>query len=563
MISFKDGLEQLGAPMPDFERDFVLLPLIRPYPEAPNATSPAADEFAFLDAHRPPRIAFRAQDGTDWIATTHVLPGAYPRMHDAATSPPSAQLFPIGHGADGKPGAVSPKEIREKQWEALASLTEANPPPTYYPPTSELDAELDAEKRKAARDPQLWTVVERIVPMRSAAEQVAIDRQARPGLTLVLCHANGFHKETYEPFAHSLVDALAADSGNSVTGSEGTRIDEIWSIDVIDSGDAGLLNARFLGRTLHWMDHTRDIHNFLRFYLPKTTASIAEEGTGSTHLSPAQKGKGIAAGAPSMPNPELRPTWPPRQLPRLNDGEGLQGRRIVLLGHSFSGAAIANLNVLQPTLTEHSILVDPVILSSNKWEDGIVGCWPHNHMLGRGAAIRQEVWPSAQNALASFQKKAFFAAWDPRTLDLFVRFGLRPLHPNPTPGGAGGPQTLAMSKWREAEAFNSNWVARYTWALLERSRGKTRESEGEGEKRERGPIHIFTMSASPGGIYCEEPDADEQIRALVRAQGPRCSSKVLPGGHLVVQEQPALLAAEVSNILLGKTAKPVTQKAKL
>ncbi|KAE8226559.1 hypothetical protein CF319_g863 [Tilletia indica] len=542
-MPMRQGLEAIGAPFPKFDADFHLLPLLRPYPEAPYATAPPEAEFAFLEVHRPPRIAFRF-NGVDWIVTTHVLPGAYPRMHDAATSPPSQPLFPVGVGR--KPGA-SAEEIREAQWALLDDLVKEHPPPTYYPPSTKLDAEIDGEKRKASRTPQLWSVVERIVPMRSVQEQDEIDRAGEVGLTVVACHANGFHKETYEPFFHSLVEELS-----KRTDATAPRIDEIWSVDTIDSGDGGLLNGRSLGRCIHWFDQPRDILNFLQFYLPRTAASVVEQGT----KHPASKEKGIQAGSASRSDAALRPTWPTRILPRLNQGEGLQGRRIVLLGHSFSGAAVAALSALEPKLTERSILIDPVILSSKKWEDGIVGPWPPSHVLGQGSAVRQEVWPSSAAALASFKKKPFFASWDPRALELFVRFGLRPVKPDPSPSGTGGPQTLSMNKWRETEAFASNWVARYIWALLERSRGISAER--------RSPLHIFTMSASSNaGIYGEYPDMEAEISELVRSQTRECTAKQIPGGHLVVQQQPSVLAVEIVNVLAGSAPSQSVPQARL
>ncbi|CAD6927689.1 unnamed protein product [Tilletia caries] len=536
----------MGAPFPDFNAEFHLLPLLRPFPEAIAAIAPPQAELAYLEAHRQPRIAFRS-NGVDWVVTTHVLPAAYPRMHDLATSPPSKPLFPLGAGMDVKPNATT-DEVREAQWALIEECTRDNPPPTYYPPRTKLDAEIDAEKRRASRQPQLWTVVERIVPMRTVQEQRAIDRAGQVGLTVVAAHANGMHKETYEPFFRALTEQLKAKVEDATP-----RIDEIWSIDTIDSGDGGLLNGRILGRCGHWLDQPRDILNFLQYHLPQATASIAEQGKST---SSAKKQSGIQAGAASQPDAGLRPTWPTRILPRLNKGEGLRGRRVVLMGHSYSGNAVAMISALEPKLMERTICIDPVIISVKCWEDGIVGPWPSQALLGRGAAIRQEVWPSSAAALASFKKKPFFTPWDPHALELFVRFGLRPTKPDPSLSGSGGPQTLAMNKWREAEAFNQNWLARYCWALLERGRGMSSET--------RSPLHLFTMSASTlAGIYCESPDTAAQLTNLFRAQTSESTARQLEGGHLVVQQQPAVLAAAIIDILSGSRSSSTVPQARL
>jgi len=323
MLGFRAGLEQHGLPLPEFEKPFHLLPLLRPLPGAPFASAPPEAELAYFESHRPARISFRA-DGVDWIATTHVLPAAYPRMHDDSVSPPSDPVHPLGKGAE-RAGAT-PAEIREAQWSLLDEHVQAHPPPTYYPPHSALDAELDAEKRRAARYPQLWTVVERIVPMRSAEEQEALDVQGSTGLTFVATHANGFHKETYEPLYQHLAETLAERRKADPTAP---HVDELWSIDSVDSGDAGLLNQHSLGQCISWLDEPRDILNFLRFYLPKASASIADEGRKGGQVPQAQAGKnhtgrrGLKAGASGRANAELKPSWPARQLPRLHADEGL------------------------------------------------------------------------------------------------------------------------------------------------------------------------------------------------------------------------------------------------
>ncbi|KAK0544859.1 hypothetical protein OC845_005389 [Tilletia horrida] len=521
MVSFKEGLDEHNLPYPDFTSEFHLLPLLRPLAGAPNASAPEAVAFQELETNRPARIAFQA-DGADWISTTHALPAAYPRTHDHATSPPSRPLYPPGYGTDDP--SLTAKQVRQNHLKLMDETMLANLPPTYYPPKSALDAELDAERRRASRQPQLWSVVERIVPIHSGKARAQNDRSGdKPGLTLVFAHANGFHKETYEPFAEALIKRLPADPN-------GERVDEIWSIDVVDSGDAGGLNAASIGNCVHWMDHPRDILNFLRHYLP------AASKTGGSPASTGGRKQGLSAGAAGSYPADLNPNWPARLLPRTEPGAGLKGRRIVMFGHSFSGSAVALLNVMEPTLTERTILVDPVILDVANWEDGIVGCWPSHHPLATGAAVRKDLWPTRAAAAAFFKTKPYFTAWVPKALDLFVRFGLRTVKRG---GGLDSPHTLSMSKWSEAEAFKNNWQARYTWGALERNRG-----------RGTAPLHLLAMSKSADfGIYGETNTAD-RIRALVKSQSESSTEKVLEGGHLIVQQNPDQLAEEVQKILV-------------
>jgi pimeloyl-ACP methyl ester carboxylesterase len=59
-------------------------------------------------------------------------------------------------------------------------------------------------------------------------------------------------------------------------------------------------------------------------------------------------------------------------------------------------------------------MVEPVIQQEN---DGVA---PAIASTGR-----RETWPSRQDAVASFKKKEFYQAWDPRVLDRWIEYGLR------------------------------------------------------------------------------------------------------------------------------------------
>lgn len=55
----------------------------------------------------------------------------------------------------------------------------------------------------------------------------------------------------------------------SKQGKEAPLIAEVWSLDTYNSGDAATLNRGKIGHTISWLDHPRDIAQFLDFYLPE------------------------------------------------------------------------------------------------------------------------------------------------------------------------------------------------------------------------------------------------------------------------------------------------------
>jgi pimeloyl-ACP methyl ester carboxylesterase len=101
------------------------------------------------------------------------------------------------------------------------------------------------------------------------------------------------------------------------------------------------------------------------------------------------------------------------------------GGRVALgLGHSFGGTAFLMASAAEPSLIDRIALLDPVI----RLPPAAVGAAARagrNHALAAGARRRRHVWPSREAARASWSRKALFANWDPRTLDLYAAEGLR------------------------------------------------------------------------------------------------------------------------------------------
>ncbi|KAI0299442.1 Alpha/beta hydrolase family-domain-containing protein [Multifurca ochricompacta] len=237
------------------------------------------------------------------------------------------------------------------------------------------------------------------------------------GLTLLMLHANGLHKETFEPTLRHLLQAVDEDKQY--------RIDEVWALDAVQHGDSGLVNAQNLGALFFWSDHARDILNFVLNFLP-------EEVT-----------------------PSSLPTCIPRVPSEISEERkkrGLTNRKLVVVGHSLGGCAA--------TLAVHSIpapfsglvLIDPVIVPSSFDQSKSI----RNYVVG--ALARRNVWPTREEALSLLSKSPFFGAWDPDVLRRYIDYALNE--------DSSGQIRLKCTTIQEASVFADGTRRKEAWSAL-------------------------------------------------------------------------------------------------
>lgn len=331
-----------SSPIPNTSQAPILLPLLPCPSSAPNSHRPPL-HLLLNGTASPPRIVFtsRSRD-TEWISTNHVFPSAYPRSHTHSTAPP-AEPQPEPSVGTVKGGGAR-HELDLKEWDRIKTNPELDIR-SHFPPNAQEEAQQRAHEYAARAYPQLWSTVQRIVPVRKHTSS-----QERPGeehevesYTLLLAHANGFHKETWEPILPHLIEALEA--AQQETSGKRSSIDEVWSLDTFGSGESGTLNRHVLGETASWFDGARDIVQFIKNYLP-----------------PSAKGNSSRFG----------PRWHDTQLKycRASDvsPNKTKGRKIIGVGHSFSGAALSILAGAEPDLLDGLILVDPVMFHPDNCE---------------------------------------------------------------------------------------------------------------------------------------------------------------------------------------------------
>ncbi|GAA5893644.1 hypothetical protein JCM8208_000847 [Rhodotorula glutinis] len=311
-----------------------------------------------------------------WERETVVVPAAFPRSYAHSTKHPhELRINPAVDPATGQ---------RADPERALATLVAPQVEAFKQPINVEDQGELD-------RQEQLVTVANRYRP----AARTARREGEQPGLTLVFSHANGFYREVWEPLLATLLERIEV-SGKSLP------VDEVWAIDCINQGDAGVLNEPVLGEVFNWADHGRDLLNFIISYGDSPSSST-----------------GLLSPAPDVPEHlhllDNQPSLPPG--PPIAATRTYRGRLIVGIGHSLGGGATAYAASALPALFSSLVFVDPVLPDPSNSTRAMT-------RLTTGALMRRETWKTRAEARDGFVKKPFFQSWDPRVLEGYVEHGL-------------------------------------------------------------------------------------------------------------------------------------------
>ncbi|KAK3687061.1 hypothetical protein LTR37_019175 [Vermiconidia calcicola] len=177
---------------------------------------------------------------------------------------------------------------------------------------------------------------------------------------------------------------------------QGWRIRSIWMADVAHQGQSGIENEAALGNEPHWHDHSRDL----------------------LHL--------INLKRDEMPKP------------------------LMAVGHSMGGNQLAFLSLMHPRLMTSMILLDPVIQETSAEIDPSKPGPPNMAQL---STFRRTLWPSREEAAASFAKSAFYKSWDARVLKKWIEHGLRDV-PTPQHPDAEAPR-VALTTTPAQEVFTN------------------------------------------------------------------------------------------------------------
>ncbi|TFK53115.1 hypothetical protein OE88DRAFT_1734063 [Heliocybe sulcata] len=444
------------------------LQTVHPRPLKPILPPPSNKSANLPGLPSPPREPL-ASLAASYVLSTHILPSARPR---------SAPYVRVPEDLSPEYGERIRDKAEKRRW--VVQVVDWLLDVRGKFASGELGREDDEGEG-------MWNVVNRYVTKDSG-------KKKGKGVTLFLVHATGFPKEIWEPTLAHLV---------SQSSSSGTYIDEIWTWESVQHGDAALLNERIINHNslCDWRDNARDILNFLSHYLPPPSHS--------------QQNYPPRPYSPVSVHLQHVPASLTRQ--RLERGFEAEGRTLVVAGHSYGGCTSTLAALNYPVLfTGGLILIDPVILPYGRYNQEI------KLQMTAGAVGRRMRWKDREEALSLFSASPFFSVWDPDVLKVYVECGLADCE---SEGGV----RLKMSGFQEAAMFADTQVA---YEVFERLPDLDPRVELK---------WVLPGNPKPGDI------GGVEIQPYRAWRRPHNSSNVLiPGaGHLITQEAPRALAEEM------------------
>ncbi|KAH9988119.1 Alpha/beta hydrolase family-domain-containing protein [Russula compacta] len=323
---------------------------------------------------------------------------------------------------------------------------------------------------------------------------VSVKRYWAPGFestdadaaTLILAHATSFHKELWEPVLEELFAQVAISPEEN---SPVLKIRDAWAIECPNHGESAILNEETLlsGYTpiFSWEEYARAIHLILNGF-----------------------GKGIDV--------------------------DFNSRNLVGVGHSMGASAIILTRTMHPVVPLSSaILVEPMFVHPDYHKGA-------HKFLVEGAVKRRDVWSSREEAHKLFRERSF-KSWDPRCIDLQVRYGLRELPTSTYPDKTQG-VTLSCTKVQEAATYGEN-------------HGRMKSQRFLPTFCKEVPTHVIF-----GAIADINPAENRGFVKKVSGDGFRTTSVVEDAGHLAVQHNPAGVAKVMWNLLRGAPVPVVPSK---
>ncbi|MFT4518006.1 MAG: pimeloyl-ACP methyl ester carboxylesterase [Halioglobus sp.] len=109
--------------------------------------------------------------------------------------------------------------------------------------------------------------------------------------------------------------------------------------------------------------------------------------------------------------------------------ERLELRDLIGVGHSIGGHLIARVAAKQPTVFKHLVLIDPVIMSPERYshfQSRADGFSAKDHPVSR----RKNSWSDAKEMFDRFVDRAPFNTWQPQVLQDYCDYALRPADEN-------------------------------------------------------------------------------------------------------------------------------------
>ncbi|KAI9632069.1 Alpha/beta hydrolase family-domain-containing protein [Dioszegia hungarica] len=471
-----------------------VVPVVPPPPYIPYTSPPTS-------SLPPPRLPDRppiADVPAGWTRTSHIVPAAYPRRFNDSFGSLRRESKPF-QLEPPKQGETKEERLARNEGEARECLRQR------------FDAR-GFENGAAGKGEGLFMAGER---WRRDGASEGVE-----GVTLVVTHANGFHKESWHPTLRRLLEADAFDpsdtfgepalrrtSASSSSSTKKTQVDEIWLFDDVHHAASIDLNADRIGGVHGWSDGGRDIVNFLQHV-------YGSEGE-------------------QYPDQEVL-TW--------REGKATKRRKVIGVGHSVGGNALVQAAAEAPQLFHGIFLVEPMCpahhppRSTLKLDANFSKVWP----LVNAAARRRSDWPTLDDA-AKVRSSPFYASWHEETWALYLSHGFVPL-----PGQDGAVQ-LATPAWAEGCVFAEPTGIAEGWDRLAQL-----------------DVPVGFLMAGDS----RSTQGDEATARMVWRPKLGSNERVMDGGHLLVQEKPDEVADALHRFIGGLsegilTVRDVLSQAKM
>lgn len=219
----------------------------------------------------------------------------------------------------------------------------------------------------------------------------------------------------------------------------------------------------------------------------------------------------------------------------------MKGHRIVPLGHSAGAAAmILTTKEMLPHELPYvaMILIEPTMVTREVFNTQLDDRMAHMDLIVAITSARRDIWPSKEHAFEYFKTRSPWNSWDPRVLRLLTEHGLEDL--------PSGGVTLKCDKKQEAISYPD--VEPHFEGPIQL--GRICHSL---------PIHIIWGGPSDFmPVYIQDSLSDSSEGRIVASV-----TRVEEAGHMIVQEQPELLAEAISDILSTINTECFSERSKL
>jgi pimeloyl-ACP methyl ester carboxylesterase len=203
-----------------------------------------------------------------------------------------------------------------------------------------------------------------------------------------------------------------------------------------------------------------------------------------------------------------------QRVPQVMADQGLQGRPLIGMGHSFGAALTLRVAADNPGLFKALVLLDPIVMPLPVFIGVHLAALIGRHPLANGARRRRNTWPSRPAVADHLRGRGTYKRWTEEALYSFVDYATR---------DEGGQRVLSCPRELEAAVFEHPV---YPWNAF---------------RKANLPI-LFLRGQHSFGFF---PRAEQ----LAQRANPQLVVKTVPGSHCFMQQDPQAAHAAIAEFL--------------